>query len=359
MFQNTVLRRVQDDSKVAIAVASSGIAAILLQGGRTAHSRFKIPLNATAQSSCAVSKKSDLADLLVATKLIFWDEISMQNCYNIEAVDCMLQDIWNTLGTPFGGIFTCFCGDFCQILPVIKGAESGYLARATLRTSYFWNHIKILRLTKNMRLQNPNLTDQGQVNMEAFAQSLLHVGNGTAASTGGSHAVDWSTGWLSDDSTNALINTIYSDLSHHSPKFFTSRAILCTLNKNVAYFNRQVLQKFPGEAIVCTSRDQVVNQEDSFLLPTKTMNAFEPASLPPHHLELKVDCVIMLLRNLEPSKSLCNGTRLQVKHIGSKTLNCRVLGVEHDGWRHFIPRIPLAPPDSNDLHAPFRQIQYC
>ena len=71
MLQNTVLRRVQNNSKVAIAVASSGIAAILLQGARTAHSCFKIPLNATAQSSCTVSKKSDLADLLVLTKLVF------------------------------------------------------------------------------------------------------------------------------------------------------------------------------------------------------------------------------------------------------------------------------------------------
>ena len=153
---------------------------------------------------------------------------------------------------------------------------------------------------QNMRLQNPNLTDQGRVNMEAFAQSLLHMGNGTAASTGGSYAVDWSTVWLSNDSTDALMNTIYSDLSHYSPKFFTSRAILCTLNKNVTYFNRQVLEKFPGGAkIVCTSRNQVVNQEDSFLLPTETINAFKPASLPPHHLELTVNCVIMLLRNLE------------------------------------------------------------
>ena len=56
------------------------------------------------------------------------------------------------------------------------------------------------------------------------------------------------------------------------------------------------------------------------------MNAFEPASLPPHHLELKPDCVCMLLQNLEPNKGFYNGTYLQVKHIESKTLDCRVLG---------------------------------
>ena len=167
------------------------------------------------------------------------------------------------------------------------------------------------------------------------------MGNGTAASTGGSHAVDWSTGWLPEDSTAALINTIYSGLGPHcSPDFYTSRAILCTC---------RVLEKFSGAKTVCNSRDQVVNQEDSFLIPTKTMNAFEPASLPPHHLELKPDCVCMLLCNLEPNKG---GTRLQVKHIGSKTLNCQVLRGEHDGQQHFIPQIPLAPP------ALLRQIKY-
>ena len=142
MLQNTVLQRVRDDSKVAIAVASSGIAAILLQGGRTAHSRFKIPLNATAQSSCSVSMKSDL---LIATKLIFWDEISMQNRHNIEVVDRILRDV-RKISAPFGGIVTCFCRDFRQILPVIKRAESGRLAWATLRTTYLWNHIKNIRL---------------------------------------------------------------------------------------------------------------------------------------------------------------------------------------------------------------------
>ena len=357
MLQNTVLRRVRNDSKVAIAVASSGIASILLQGGCTAHSRFKIPLNATAQSSCAVSMGSNLAELLQATELIFWDEISMQNRHDIEAVDRMLQDVRKN-PKPFGGIVTCFCGDFRQILPVIKGAESGRLARATLRASYLWERIQVLRLTENMRLRNPNLTDQGRADMEQFAQSLLDVGNGTASSTGGSQSVDWSTGWLAEDSTSALIDAIYGDMTNRPADFYTSRAILCTLNKNVARFNQQVLDKFPGAKTVCNSRDHVVNEEDSFLLPTEMMNAFEPASLPPHLLELKPDCVVMLLRNLGQTKGLCNGTRLQVKHIGSRTLDCRVLGGEHDGVRHIIPRIPLAPPDSNELHAPFRRIQF-
>jgi len=51
--------------RVAIAVASSSIAALLLDGGRTAHSRLQIPvqgLNST--STCYISRDSKLAALL-------------------------------------------------------------------------------------------------------------------------------------------------------------------------------------------------------------------------------------------------------------------------------------------------------
>ncbi len=42
---NLILAKVRLERRVALAVASSGIAATLLQGGRTAHSAFKLPLN--------------------------------------------------------------------------------------------------------------------------------------------------------------------------------------------------------------------------------------------------------------------------------------------------------------------------
>ena len=135
MLQNTILRKVRYKDKIALAVASSGIASILLTGGRTAYSRFKIPLNTNAMSSCRVSLRLDLAELLAKTQLIFWDEISMQNRYDIEAVDRMLRDVRKD-DRPFGGIATCFCGDFRQILPVVKGAKSGRIARSILRTLY-------------------------------------------------------------------------------------------------------------------------------------------------------------------------------------------------------------------------------
>jgi hypothetical protein len=41
-----------DEQRVALAVASSGLAATLLPGGTTAHSRFKIPIPVNRDSTC-------------------------------------------------------------------------------------------------------------------------------------------------------------------------------------------------------------------------------------------------------------------------------------------------------------------
>ena len=57
-------------SKIVLCVASSGIAALLLEGGRTAYSQFKIPLNLTPKSTCGIKKNSHLARLLQKASLI-------------------------------------------------------------------------------------------------------------------------------------------------------------------------------------------------------------------------------------------------------------------------------------------------
>lgn len=49
---DTLLAAVRGRGLVAEAVASSGVAALLLRGGATAHMRFKIPINLAANSTC-------------------------------------------------------------------------------------------------------------------------------------------------------------------------------------------------------------------------------------------------------------------------------------------------------------------
>ncbi|XP_074346593.1 uncharacterized protein LOC141685389 [Apium graveolens] len=70
----TIIARLRSERKIVLPVAGSGIAAVLLPGGRTAHSRFKIPLDIDEQSSCGLKNGTDIAELLQNTDLIIWDE---------------------------------------------------------------------------------------------------------------------------------------------------------------------------------------------------------------------------------------------------------------------------------------------
>ncbi|XP_024984074.1 uncharacterized protein LOC112520001 [Cynara cardunculus var. scolymus] len=49
---NTVVSRPRSEGKIVLPVATSGIAALLLPNGRTAHSRFRIPFDLIAESTC-------------------------------------------------------------------------------------------------------------------------------------------------------------------------------------------------------------------------------------------------------------------------------------------------------------------
>ena len=101
-----------------LCVASSSIAAILLPGGRTTHSRFRIPIDLHEDSICLVSLNLSLGKLLRETVLIIWDEVPIQYYYCFESVYRMLQDVCGS-DSLFGGLPFIASGDFVQILLVV------------------------------------------------------------------------------------------------------------------------------------------------------------------------------------------------------------------------------------------------
>ncbi|XP_073301543.1 uncharacterized protein [Primulina huaijiensis] len=97
-----LLANVRSRKMIALATATSGVAASILPGGRTSHSRFKIPIKLHERSVCTISKQCGLAELLRRARLIIWDEAPMASRLAIEAVDRTLQDIVG-IREPFGG----------------------------------------------------------------------------------------------------------------------------------------------------------------------------------------------------------------------------------------------------------------
>ena len=65
----------------------------------------------------------------------------------------------------------------------------------------------------------------------------------------------------------------------------------------------------------------------------------------------------MLLRNLHPAQGLCNGTRLIVRNLSQNVIEAEHIIGTRSGERVFIPRITLAPSDS-DLPVVFKRRQF-
>jgi len=185
-----ITTKLRSEGKIVLAVASCAIAALLIPGGRTAHSRFKIPLNITEESTCEIKQGTHLAELLKKTSIIIWDEAPMANRNCFEALDKSLRDILrftnqNSNEKPFGGMTVVLGGDFRQILPVVPKGRREHIVSASVKHSYLWNHFEIFKLTENMRLTcMPNDTEKHK-EVNEFAEWILYIGVGLSSSVVG------------------------------------------------------------------------------------------------------------------------------------------------------------------------------
>ncbi|GFU82926.1 ATP-dependent DNA helicase [Trichonephila clavipes] len=144
---NLLLAKIRCERSIAIAVASSGIAATLIDGGKTAHSAFKLPLNLHHSESvnCNISKQSDMAHVLREAKLIIWDECTMAHEKGIEALNRTLHDI-RGCNQIMRGLTVLLSGDFRQTLPVVLRGTRADIVKACLKTSFLGPHIKVVSL---------------------------------------------------------------------------------------------------------------------------------------------------------------------------------------------------------------------
>lgn len=346
---NTIAAAVRASHHVALTVASSGIAALLLVGGRTAHSRFKIPIPAHSDSICNIRNDSDLAAMLRQTRIIIWDEVPMQHRFAIEAVDRTLRDLLKS-NRPFGGVTVLFGGDFRQTLPVVPHGSRSHIVGATLCRSPLWTNVAMLHLTQNMRLE------QSPENAQ-FAEWLLKVGSGSNSAPDGQIELPRAMA-LPSNSVDSLISELYPDIAvpNKPDQYFLERTILSAKNDAVDDLNQSILDMFPGEEHIMQSADKVKG-DDHQHYPIEFLNSIKASGLPLARLVLKVGCPLMLLRNLDPRNGLCNGTRMILLEIQSRVLRCRILGGDHAGREVYIPRITLEP-SGEDIPVPLCRRQF-
>jgi hypothetical protein len=275
-LENLLLASVRQHGGVAIAVASSGIAALLLQGGRTAHSMFKVPLKIEKDSECGIDRQSATARVLAEARLIIWDEAPMQHKFIFEAVDRTMQDCRATLDL-FGGCTVVFAGDFRQTLPVIPQAHRSQIVRASLKFSDLWEQTRVLSLTQNMRLLSNDLNDQQREIAQQYNNFIMRVGNGRELVDNSPNLVRLPPSMvLESGEVDDLVDFIYPHIGEMeiTVEYLAQRAILAPRNIDVDELNDSILTRVPGEYREYRSADSV-EDSDGDVYPNEYLNSLK------------------------------------------------------------------------------------
>ncbi|XP_046688265.1 uncharacterized protein LOC124374004 [Homalodisca vitripennis] len=319
-----ILAYVRGCRQVALAVASSGIAARNMAGGTTAHSMFRLPLDLGHGTGVwNITNGSQRAELIRAAQLIVFDEAPMAHRYIFEMIDRSLRDLMNS-SVPFGNkIFIC-SGDFRQIAPVVEKARTpADVACVSLRASHLWRLFTLFSLTTPQRTS-------GSIDYSNF---LLGVGNGTInpllfGEGRERESLIPLTGVRCLTSLADLITDVFPPGVLRDPDLCARRAILSTLNVNVKEINGRILDLMDGRIHELRSADTVDREDDDGLdVDVNLLNqATGKGVVPDHVLRLKVGSVCLIMRNLNIGDGLVNGTKVIVTAISSRLITVRLIG---------------------------------
>ena len=151
-----------------------------------------------------------------------------------------------------------------------------------------------------------------------------------------------------------LIEETFPHLETMAKEDLMASGIFCPRNDDAWEINKICLGKLPGQERTYLSCDRV-EEEDCVAANTELLNSRRPSGFPDHNLILKVGAPVMLLRNLQCG--LVNGTRMVIRAMHDKVLECEIMVGTRKGEIVFIPRIPLYD-RSNDYPWTMIRIQF-
>uniref|UniRef100_K3ZLQ2 ATP-dependent DNA helicase n=1 Tax=Setaria italica TaxID=4555 RepID=K3ZLQ2_SETIT len=225
-------------------------------------------------------------------------------------------------------------GDFRQVLPVVEAGSRLDTIDASITNSYIWKHVKV----------------------KEFNDWVLSIGDGTAK--GGAHSDDGDSEFVEiphdiliprlDSAIDDIIRSTYPSLetSYSDPTYLRERAIITPKNGTIDEINSRVLSLIPGHEKVYLSSDTLVESSKEhgnldLLYPVKFLNSLQFKGIPPHKLVVKIGSPVMLLRNLNQSAGLCNGTCLIITQLGDQISEAQIITGSHIGDKVLLPRIAL------------------
>ncbi|XP_071698894.1 uncharacterized protein [Rutidosis leptorrhynchoides] len=355
------LAKLRAEKMIVLVVASSGIASLLLPGGRTAHSRFVIPLELMENSTCGIKQKTHLAALIQEVRLIIWDEAQMTQRFAFKALDKTLRDILGAKDDAnrlklFGGMPILLGGYFRQILPVIPKGKRQEVIHSCINRSDLWHHCQLHTLSRIMRVNEYSADGELDTRKHTFNKWVLEVGEGKvpAQCKDGEDEPMWikiPNEYIvrsEKPPIEAIVEAIFQDFTvrQEDEEYLRERAILTPRNDDAAEINKYMFKRLEGASMTFKSSDEICkgstdNIEQHHAYPVEFLNKLNFPGVPPHKLKLKIGQPVMLLRNLCPSAGQCNGTRLIITDFQKFVLHARIITGSHIGKTVIIPRIVL------------------
>jgi len=332
--------RLRLEQYTVLNCASTGIAALLQEGGGTAHSLFHIPVSDDDVIACNLSPGKERARLIRDAKLIIWDEFPMSHRKGVEAVDRALREICKAPSKPFGGKTVLFAGDFRQIPPVVEAGGKFDIILASVRSSPLWHEVLIRQLTRPER------------ELDAVHADVVHrIGAGTYPTTHKSsngYRLIHLSHLRTETEIEPTIDFAFPDLTN--PYECSQRAILTTKNATMREVNDLITERLPGESRTYLSADTIdmaeLCDEDGDAhglhdaLTTEFLNTLDHNGAPPHELTVKKGMVLILLRNLSRRDGLMNNSKVELIAFSKKYLRVRTLHADPQRRRTYaIPRI--------------------
>lgn len=336
--QTAIIHRLHSLNLKCIATAFSGIASTLLLGGRTLHNAFKLPIPITETSVSSITPNSLYGRYVNSVDLVLIDEISMCPLLLLKVLDRLFKDLCtipNNKHKLFGGKTILLCGDFRQILPVVPHGSRAVLIENCISSWIEFDSFHHVSLSQNMRALPHEIE---------FVEFLKKIGNGQARQYPefGENVIEIPQRLIGN--VSRIVEEVYGNISENilSDRILYS-VILATTNEECSMINNDIINRIPGESKSYFSTDKVMcdNELEVNNYPIEFLNSLSVSGLPPHKLILKVNCVVLLIRNLNTKEALVNGTRMRIKCLHSNTIDCEILTGTSKGKRILIPRINL------------------
>jgi hypothetical protein len=330
----SLIASAQSKGKTVVVVASTGIAATLLNG-ITAHKAFDIPLVVAHDTVSNMKSNSKQADHLRKCSLIIWDESTASHRYHLEILDKLLRDLLKS-DLPFAGKTIALGGDFRQTLPIVLRGSGSQQVAASIRMSPLWDHFETLILTENMRAKDS----------PEWAEWLLKVGDGLL----GENMLLDPRIYTAQDFQDLIHSTFGHLLDEETLPLIRNNVILSPLNSTTLAINEKILKMIASDNDYRKAIDTPVDKKEDHQIhiPVEFMKTLTPPGMPQHTLNIKVGAVYMLLRNLNVKQGLCNGSRLIILEKFKHSLKCELIPpspTSEPPLQFMLPRITLTSPE--------------